>query len=619
MTTNSAWCIHHPEEFADVRRKLICLDIPCTTNEFDLARLDDEKKLQVDIAPAIKAFQENPEYRNKFPALEQAILGCCDVYTWDALKDQAGILFSEAAQWELDRLDEACDPPQSYTIPTSHAVRPAIESAVYQRALKSNLFGLAFSGGGIRSATFNLGILQGLAEKNLLPCIDFLSTVSGGSYIGSWLSTWIHREGGDVRKVEAKLKTGRQLPEADPIKALRQYSNFLTPKVGIFGADTWTIIATWLRNMMLNFAILISLIAVAMLIPRMLAMGLAPLIEYLRIHADEPGLCIQMIGVIGLLGLFSFLCAVFFIGLNITLLPSEKTPTPWLAKQSQGNVLRRVILPLMLSGFALSVWLWVERKSFLSHIDFLNPFSWTNLRTITAWTLFYLLVWVCGWFYASRQNDKNPQIKSGKRALGREFLVHFAFSFFAFVFGASLISLTLTFIDDQSGASEAIRHGSHLVVWGVPVMLSIFGLVMILLIGLIGRHYDDRSREWWSRMGGWTIIFTSGWVVMFTICLYGPPFITWINLQVSVWVSSSVTLGWLLTTIGGVVYGKSASSDARPKRRSNGRLFAIAPPLFVLGLLLVITVIIQHFVTVPVLPKGGIITFGDYINTSFFA
>ena len=620
MTTNSAWCIHHPEEFADVRRKLICLDIPCTTNEIDVARLDDEKKLQEDIAPAIKAFQENPEYRNKFPALEQAILGCCDFYTWDALKDQAGILFSEAAQWELDRLDEACDPPQSYIIPTAHAVKPAIESAVYQRAHKSNLFGLAFSGGGNRSATFNLGILQGLAEKNLLPCVDFLSTVSGGSYIGSWLSTWIHREGGDVRKVEAKLKTGRQLPEADPIKALRQYSNFLTPKVGIFGADTWTIIATWLRNMMLNFAILISLIAVAMLIPRMLAMGLAPLIEYLRIHADEPGLCTQMIGVIGLIGLFSFLCAVFFIGLNITLLPSEKTPTPWLAKQSQGNVLRRVILPLMLSGFALSVWLWVERKSFLSHIDFLNPFSWTNLGTITAWTVFYLLVWVCGWFYASLQNDKNPQIKSGKRALGREFLVHFTFSFFAFVFGASLISLTLTFIDHQSGASEAIRHGSHLVVWGVPVMLSIFGLVMILLIGLIGRHYDDRSREWWSRMGGWLTVFVIGWTTVTAISLYSPAVFAWLHGKTQAWASSTLTLGWIFTTAGGVLMGSSSLTGKTGSSRSLERFVSIAPYVFILGLLIAVSVISQALLS----PNQSCVdmkcdTLGNYVHQELTA
>ena len=51
-----------------------------------------------------------------------------------------------------------------------------------------NLIGLAFSGGGIRSATFNLGILQALAENGLLHKFDYLSTVSGGGYIGSWLA-----------------------------------------------------------------------------------------------------------------------------------------------------------------------------------------------------------------------------------------------------------------------------------------------------------------------------------------------------------------------------------------------------------------------------------------------
>src|SRR6185369_17798932 len=49
-----------------------------------------------------------------------------------------------------------------------------------------HLTGLTFSGGGIRSATFCLGILQGLANLGLLKRFDYLSTVSGGGYIGSW-------------------------------------------------------------------------------------------------------------------------------------------------------------------------------------------------------------------------------------------------------------------------------------------------------------------------------------------------------------------------------------------------------------------------------------------------
>ena len=60
---------------------------------------------------------------------------------------------------------------------------------------------LCISGGGIRSATFALGVLQSLARRNLLDKFDFVSTVSGGGYIGSWLSSWIrrHRDGARAR------------------------------------------------------------------------------------------------------------------------------------------------------------------------------------------------------------------------------------------------------------------------------------------------------------------------------------------------------------------------------------------------------------------------------------
>src|SRR4051794_34503351 len=64
----------------------------------------------------------------------------------------------------------------------------AAQNSVEDRASDLNLIGLAFSGGGIRSATFNLGVLQALAAHGLLPACDYLSTVSGGGYVGSWFA-----------------------------------------------------------------------------------------------------------------------------------------------------------------------------------------------------------------------------------------------------------------------------------------------------------------------------------------------------------------------------------------------------------------------------------------------
>ena len=117
---------------------------------------------------------------------------------------------------------------------------------------KLNSAALCLSGGGIRSASFALGVMQAFAvhprssgkgagatkpEDSLLSKFHYLSTVSGGGYIGSWLSAWVARAG--YAEVWRKLTDRRDRPENEPqeIAWLRAYSNYLTPKLG-----------TWLRR-----------------------------------------------------------------------------------------------------------------------------------------------------------------------------------------------------------------------------------------------------------------------------------------------------------------------------------------------------------------------------------
>ena len=77
----------------------------------------------------------------------------------------------------------------------SDAERSRSLREIYARAAPADgadhppLSALCLSGGGIRSATFNLGVLQGLAQSRLLGSFDYLSSVSGGGYIASWLRT----------------------------------------------------------------------------------------------------------------------------------------------------------------------------------------------------------------------------------------------------------------------------------------------------------------------------------------------------------------------------------------------------------------------------------------------
>lgn len=103
----------------------------------------------------------------------------------------------------------------------------------------NDVSGLAFSGGGIRSATFCLGIAQVLQRRKLLPQFDYLSTVSGGGYIGSFLSCYLGT-GGSVKgekpedlpeerlqKRFAEAFQAGSSPESTAIRHLRNNSCYL--------------------------------------------------------------------------------------------------------------------------------------------------------------------------------------------------------------------------------------------------------------------------------------------------------------------------------------------------------------------------------------------------------
>ena len=93
-----------------------------------------------------------------------------------------------------------------------------------------------------------------------------------------WLSAWIANNEGDLGAVVEGLNKdltdsndAKRDPESEPIRHLRRYSNYLTPKLGFFSSDTWTLVATVLRNIFLNWLMLIPILALALMLPRLLA------------------------------------------------------------------------------------------------------------------------------------------------------------------------------------------------------------------------------------------------------------------------------------------------------------------------------------------------------------
>jgi len=93
----------------------------------------------------------------------------------------------------------------------------------------SQMVGLAFSGGGIRSATFHLGILQALQDMGSLPKIDYLSTVSGGSYIAGWMLAHLGKELDDTygNIVQTPDQAKLLYPHEDFVTHLRHHAGFI--------------------------------------------------------------------------------------------------------------------------------------------------------------------------------------------------------------------------------------------------------------------------------------------------------------------------------------------------------------------------------------------------------
>ena len=237
--------------------------------------------------------------------------------------------------------------------------------------------GLAFSGGGIRSATFNLGILQALAEMKLLRQFDYLSCVSGGGYIGGWLSAFIHRCGGKVEDTEEQLKTGGE--EIPAIRFLRSYSNYLTPKAGLFSADTLTAIATYLRNLYLNLTLLLLYLGALLLLPRLLVWLARWLTGWEGAHAQvDPRLLPLFGGGIACIGV-----AMLFIGLNLGNRDGFETRPPFYTRQ--GWVLALVAVPALLSA-------WLIGYGFYAGAHQLRDI------TLCGWVLWGMAVYVPPWF-----------------------------------------------------------------------------------------------------------------------------------------------------------------------------------------------------------------------------
>ncbi len=478
---------------------------------------------------------------------------------------------SEAASFEQVLADELQEIERSRSRRSAGSTRAAPDDAApghngtgaRRRAHGLQLVGLAFSGGGIRSATFNLGVLQGLASLRLLRHVDYLSTVSGGGYIGSWLTAWVHRWASidSVEWLLAPRAAGRRCEEPPSIRFLRRYSNYLTPRVGAFSADTWTAISLYLRNSLLNLTIVISFLAAALLLPRIVTHF------YLVVAGGLPHGALYI--AIGLL-----LLAIVFVSLNLRTHCQAPTEVDcWYARQEV--ILISVVVPVFLAA-------WFGTAGLEWGVD-LAPADVPAWQALCPWLLYTALVYGGAWALSGLLAAWLRPATGVSKHLGISFILAGVPA--ACVGGWMLwgIARLLRYWCSLGAASEWYAVGL-----GVPLVVSAFSLAAVLHIGLAGRLLPDDLREWWSRLGGWLLIVTLGWLAIFGIAVYGPFVVTWGEL----WAKAAGAL-WVMATATGLWAGRRAETGGREGSRVLEIVARVAPYVFVIGILLALSLGIQ--------------------------
>jgi hypothetical protein len=444
----------------------------------------------------------------------------------------------------------------------------------YRRAESMDLAGLALSGGGIRSATFNLGVLQRLANLGVLRDFDYLSTVSGGGYIGSWLTNWI-RHSGSVDKVSKRLcPISSPVPLAEevrPLRWLRMYSNYLAPNSSLMSADTWTIGTTWLRNTLINQFILLLLLVSVLSCIDLLFHG------WIKLKSIDLSVHIWVYSTVIFGG------AAFLAGRGMR--SYDRTHPPQSRRNGAHSSSAAVWLVIWSFIAACYMTTWCYRQN-VPGIEFYLQTLWPCIFTASACMVgvsFY------GRYHRCRPDGMHPVFF---------YLLTITYSLLAGVVLWFLLSCcgAVVFWLKHSGTWET-QHlfeqnfEDKLVVICSPVLfLEAACIAVVIRMALFGRIFPDERREWWGRVGALVHRQLLTWVVVCTCALLVPKVFMVIIPHYRLGHYLPTLFGGWATIVGLGVKFAFDSGDTTESARGNkikAVLISVAPYLFMLGFLLI--------------------------------
>ncbi len=503
----------------------------------------------------------------------------------------APIELPEVLQKELESFfPDAAPPPIDLSKTPEERLR---ETYVRIREKQPERSALCISGGGIRSATFALGVVQALAKAKLLARFDYLSTVSGGGYLGSMLTAWIHSQPAsqpDAQPPDARLLAveaalgaacadGRPAPEPAPLRHLRQFSNYISPQLGLFSADGWTLVATALRNLLLNWNVLVLILAGLLVLPWLGLLGVLAKPSIGQLHA--------------------LLAAAFVCIAGATAYPGFDLPSQGCFRWRQKWFVAGWLVPLLAGVLCLCAW-WAGRTNYypsdysnvaeVAHYDAkenqLEDAALWMAKTDALWSLAQFLVaatlagiLACAAITLMRdwRCDKLAARCTGPRL--RKLAGLAAASILVFGLPGTLMLWKMA-----RYFSDPAHHAVAYMTFAPALLMLGFFLLNALFVGVTSRCSDDDDREWFARAAGWLGSFIVGWLVIHGLVFWVPQWIeTHFNtpaLKTAVAASGGLT-GFLAAKIGASSKASAFLQD-NPKAKRNLLLSATAVAFFAL-------------------------------------
>lgn len=419
-------------------------------------------------------------------------------------------------------------------------------SELSAKLFDKKLTALCLSGGGIRSATFCLGILQALAKQNLLSQFHYLSTVSGGGYIGAWFSAWASRSGSNVGAVEKSLAGDGVEPE--PLERLRDFTNYLTPRMGLFSLDSWTFLSTYVRNLTLNWLLLLPLFLLVVAAPKATALSFE-FVEELKRCESFPYLWVRYAATA--LAVIIYVVALFLSSAQLLQVKSETDATATGAPRrpygyDTKKYLSRILIPSQLAAVVAT-------------IAMANaPFDLISTEVLGAFAIGGAIVWTFPYLLAA------AFVKGAYLSFG------WPSPFWARVISGALFGVLLAvgfwLIQTYGGGDDRI-----IVVFGAAVFIMAHMAGQIIFSALTSEitRFDD-VLEWAARAAAAWLIFLFVWVILASLVLWSQELQAALLCYLPKWgqwfmASSGLAAGVLSATLG-----KSKRSPAKPGETKSG-------------------------------------------------